>query len=98
MLRQRKDIDPKRIGIWGISEGGMIAPQVAAQTDIAFIVSVSGDVVRGDQQEIDRVELQLRADGFPEDQIREAVAFQRLKFDYALTGKDWEEYMADYNR
>jgi hypothetical protein len=42
--------------------------------------------------------LQLRADGFPEDQIREAVAFQRLKFDYALTGKDWEEYMADYNR
>jgi pimeloyl-ACP methyl ester carboxylesterase len=98
MLRQRKDIDPKRIGIWGISEGGMIAPQVAAQTDIAFIVSVSGDVVRGDQQEIDRVELQLRADGFPEDQIREAVAFQRLKFDYALTGKGWEEYAAAYNK
>jgi pimeloyl-ACP methyl ester carboxylesterase len=98
MLRLRKDIDPKRIGIWGISEGGMIAPQVAAQTDIAFIVNVSGDVVRGDQQEIDRVELQLRADGFPEDQIREAVAFQRLKFDYALTGKGWEEYTAAYNK
>jgi len=98
MLRHRKDIDPKRIGIWGISEGGMIAPQVAAQTDIAFIVSVSGDVVRGDQQEIERVELQLRADGFPEDQIREAVAFQRLKFDYALTGKGWEEYTAAYNK
>jgi uncharacterized protein len=98
MLRHRKDIDPKRIGIWGISEGGMIAPQVAAQTDIAFIVSVSGDVVRGDQQEIDRVELQLRADGFPEDQIREAVAFQRLKFDYALTGKGWDEYTAAYSK
>lgn len=98
MLRRRKDIDPKRIGIWGISEGGMIAPQVAAHTDIAFIVSVSGDVVRGDQQEIDRVELQLRADGFPEDQIREAVAFQRLKFDYALTGNGWEEYTAAYNK
>ena len=49
MLRQRKDIDPKRIGIWGLSEGGMIAPQVAAQTNTAFIVIVSGDVVRGDQ-------------------------------------------------
>jgi uncharacterized protein len=98
MLRQRKDIDPKRIGIWGLSEGGMIAPQVAVQTNIAFIVNVSGDVVRGDQQEIDRVELQLRADGFPEDQIREAVAFQRLKFDYALTGKDWGEYLAAYNK
>jgi dienelactone hydrolase len=98
MLRQRKDIDPKRIGIWGLSEGGMIAPQVAVQTNIAFIVNVSGDVVRGDQQEIDRVELQLRADGFPDDQIREAVAFQRLKFDYALTGKDWEQYLAAYNK
>jgi uncharacterized protein len=98
MLRHREDIDPKRIGIWGISEGGMIAPQVAAQTDIAFIVSVSGDVVRGDQQEIERVELQLRADGFPEDQIREAVAFQHLKFDYALTGKGWEEYTEAYNK
>jgi hypothetical protein len=30
--------------------------------------------MRGDQQEIDRVESQLRADGFSEDQIREAVA------------------------
>jgi uncharacterized protein len=98
MLRQRKDIDAKRIGLWGISQGGMIAPQLAAQTNIAFIVNVSGDVVRGDQQEIDRVELQLRADGFPEDQIREAVAFQRLKFDYARTGKGWEEYTAAYNK
>jgi uncharacterized protein len=98
MLRQRKDIDAKRIGLWGISQGGMVAPQIAAQTDIAFIVNVSGDVVRGDQQEIDRVELQLRADGFPEDQIREAVAFQRLKFDYVRTGKGWEEYMAAYNK
>jgi uncharacterized protein len=98
LLRQRKDIDSKRIGLWGISQGGMIAPQVAAQTNIAFIVNVSGDVVRGDQQEIDRVELQLRADGFPEDQIRDAVAFQRLKFDYARTGRGWDEYMAAYNK
>jgi pimeloyl-ACP methyl ester carboxylesterase len=98
LLRQRKDIDPKRIGLWGISQGGMIAPQVAAQTAIAFIVSVSGAVVRGDQQEIERVELQMRADGFAENEIREAVAFQRLKFDYAHTGKGWEEYAAAYSK
>jgi pimeloyl-ACP methyl ester carboxylesterase len=98
LLRQRKDIDPNRIGLWGISQGGMIAPQIATQTNIAFIISVSGDVVPGDQQEIERVELQMRADGFAEDEIREAVAFQRLKFDYARTGKGWEEYMAAYNK
>jgi pimeloyl-ACP methyl ester carboxylesterase len=98
MLRQRKDIDPKRVGLWGISQGGMIAPQIAAQTDIAFIVSVSGAVVGGDQQEIERVELQMRADGFAENEIREAVAFQRLKFDYARTGKAWDAYAAAYNK
>lgn len=98
MLRARKDIDPKRIGLWGLSQGGMIAPQIATQTDIDFIVNVSGAVVDGHEQEIERTEMQMRADGFSEDDIREAVALQTLKFNYARTGKGWEEYEAAYQR
>jgi uncharacterized protein len=98
MLHRRKDIDPQRIGLWGLSQGGMVAPQIAAQTNIAFIVNVSGAVVHGHQQEIERVELQMRADGFSEPDIRDAVAFQTLKFDYARTGKGWEEYEAAYQK
>jgi uncharacterized protein len=98
LLRARKDIDPKQIGLWGLSQGGMIAPQIAAQTDIAFIVSVGGAVVHGHQQETERVELQMRADGFPESEIREAVAFQTLKFNYARTGQGWDEYAAAYQQ
>ena len=43
-LKNRLDIDPKRIGLIGHSEGGMIAPMVAAKRpeDVAFIISLAG--------------------------------------------------------
>jgi pimeloyl-ACP methyl ester carboxylesterase len=33
----------------------------------------------------------MRADGFPEDEIQEAVAFMRLKFEVGRTGQGWEK-------
>lgn len=42
-LRQRADIDPARIGLIGHSEGGLVAPKVAARDPrIAFIVLMAG--------------------------------------------------------
>ncbi|WP_373331191.1 alpha/beta hydrolase family protein [Salmonirosea aquatica] len=43
-LKNRKDIDPKKIGLIGHSEGGMLAPMVAVERpkDVAFIVSLAG--------------------------------------------------------
>jgi uncharacterized protein len=42
-LKTRKEIDKKRIGLIGHSEGGMIAPMAAARSkDIAFIVLLAG--------------------------------------------------------
>jgi pimeloyl-ACP methyl ester carboxylesterase len=48
-LRERRDIDPNRVVLIGHSEGGMIAPMVAA-TDprIAAIVLMAGTAKRGD--------------------------------------------------
>ena len=45
-LRARKDVDAKRIGLVGISQGGWIAP-LAATIDpgIAFVVTISGPAV-----------------------------------------------------
>ena len=49
-LKTRKEIDPKRIGLIGHSEGGLIAPMVAAKypDDVAFIVLLAGPGVPGD--------------------------------------------------
>lgn len=45
-LRNRSDIDPKRIGLIGHSEGGVVAPMVAAKDPrIAFIVLLAGPAV-----------------------------------------------------
>jgi pimeloyl-ACP methyl ester carboxylesterase len=42
-LKTRKEIDPKKIGLIGHSEGGMIAPIVAARHhDVSFIISLAG--------------------------------------------------------
>ena len=43
-LKSRADINPKKIGLIGHSEGGMIAPMVAVARpqDVAFIVSLAG--------------------------------------------------------
>lgn len=42
-LKKRKQIDPKKIGLIGHSEGAMIAPIVAAKNkNVAFIISLAG--------------------------------------------------------
>ena len=49
-LKTRPEIDPHRIGLVGHSEGGVIAPMVAARNkDVAFIVMMAGTGVPGDQ-------------------------------------------------
>ncbi len=93
LLRTRKEVDPRRIGLWGISQGGIIEPLVAEKVEgLAFFINVSGAVVNTNQQEIQRTELQLRADGFSEDDIKAAVNLQEVKFRYACKRDNWDEY------
>ena len=48
-LRERRDVDPGRIALLGHSEGGIIAPMVAASDHrIAAIVLLAGTAKRGD--------------------------------------------------
>jgi pimeloyl-ACP methyl ester carboxylesterase len=43
MLQTRPDIDARRVGVWGISQGGWIGPLAASQsTRIAFVINHSG--------------------------------------------------------
>lgn len=47
-LSARPDVDPKRVGLIGHSEGGVIAPIVAvADPKVAFVVLMAGPGVRG---------------------------------------------------
>lgn len=48
-LKNRKEVNPEKIGLVGHSEGGMIAFMLAAKhKDVAFLVSMAGPGVKGD--------------------------------------------------
>ena len=50
VLRDRTELDARRVGLIGHSEGGLIAPMVAAGSeDVAFIVLMAGPGVPGDE-------------------------------------------------
>ena len=50
VLKSRPDIDAKKIGLMGHSEGGIIAPMVAARSsDVAFVVMLAGTGLPGDE-------------------------------------------------
>ena len=47
-LKTRKEVDPRKIGLIGHSEGGLIAPMVAAESgDVAFVVLLAGTGLDG---------------------------------------------------
>jgi fermentation-respiration switch protein FrsA (DUF1100 family) len=49
-LKKRPEVDPRKIGLIGHSEGAVIAPMIAARNqDVAFIVMMAGTGVPGDQ-------------------------------------------------
>lgn len=69
-LKTRAEIDPARIGIAGHSEGGLIAPIVAARSsDVAFIVMLAGPGIPGDEILRLQNDLIARAGGATEEQL-----------------------------
>jgi len=80
-LKTRKDIDARRLGLIGHSEGGLIAPLVAvAERGVAFIVLMAGPGVPGDSILYAQGELILRAQGASETTIAAQRRLQREVF------------------
>jgi uncharacterized protein len=66
-LKGRKEVDPKKIGIIGHSEGGAVGPSAAVQSkDVAFIVMMAGPGVPFDQLMQRQTADQMRVQGAPE--------------------------------
>lgn len=74
-LRSRKEIDPKRIGVIGHSEGGIIAPLVAKEDKkVAFIVLIAGPGVPGDELLRVQDSLILLSQGTPAEELPKLLA------------------------
>ena len=94
-LRAQPEIDPTRVGVWGVSEGGMLATQVAAGSqEVAFAINSSGFMVPLWQQVLFNIEAQLKADGFSRQDVADAVKFETLAIRVMRSGEGWEEFRA----
>jgi dipeptidyl aminopeptidase/acylaminoacyl peptidase len=76
MLQADARIDPKRVGIWGLSQGGWLSLLAASRSSkVRFVVSISAPVVTPDVQMMFLTDNAMRVFGYaqPEiDQMREA--------------------------
>jgi pimeloyl-ACP methyl ester carboxylesterase len=86
-LKARADIDAKRIGAWGLSQGGWLGPLAASQSrDIAFVIAVSGPGVSPGEQMVFYFANEMRAQGFGEADVEEASDFRRAVWHFLSTG------------
>jgi pimeloyl-ACP methyl ester carboxylesterase len=79
-LRAQRHIDAARTGMLGHSEGGIIAPLVAATDEnVAFVVMIAGPCIRGDRLFVLQSAMTAKAYGAPMDYVsRRKVFDQRL--------------------
>lgn len=86
-LSTRREINARKIGLIGHSEGGLIAPIVAARNAKAsFIVLLAGPGIRGDELLVIQNEALAKASGVTETEIRQSSELNRKL--YALARKN----------
>ena len=101
-LKTRSEVDPQKIGLIGHSEGGVIAPMVAALNhDVAFIVMMAGTGVPGDQILVAQKQLIEEANGVSHEQAekdaaeeRELIAMVKKEEDTLTLEKELREKLA----
>jgi fermentation-respiration switch protein FrsA (DUF1100 family) len=88
-LKTRPEVDPHKIGLIGHSEGGVIAPMVAARNkDVAFIVMMAGTGVTGDQILPAQAEAIAVASGTNPDEAAKNAAKEKEMLTLVETEKD----------
>lgn len=91
-LKTRKEIDPKKIGLIGHSEGGLIAPMVAANNkEVAFIVSMAGTGMAGKDLLPEQVRLISAAAGETKEKVKKAYELTKKACKLVAKEKDLEE-------
>lgn len=78
VLKKRKDIDAKRIGVFGHSQGGWIAPMTAVLSkDVSFIIASAASAVSAGEQSVFHRQNIMRQDGFSEEAVQKATGIRQ---------------------
>lgn len=85
LLQKDVRIDPQQIGLLGHSEGGVIAPMVAArQSGLAFVVMIGSPGIRGDKLFVMQSAATAKAYGVPDEHIARRKLFDQTLYDAVI--------------
>jgi uncharacterized protein len=88
-LKTRAEADPRKLGLIGHSEGGGITAMVAARNkDVAFIVSLAGPALKGDEIIVEQIVAANEAAGAPHDMAVQYGDGERRILNVAEAEKD----------
>ena len=95
-LKTRPDVDPNRIGLAGHSEGGLIAPMVAAESDdLAFIVLMAGPGVTGEEILYAQMALISEAGGASSEDVAKSRAYAERTYAVLKSDKSPEDALVE---
>lgn len=95
-LKTRKEINKKKIGLIGHSEGGLIAPMVASKSkDVAFIVLLAGTGIQGDRILLLQQKLIGKASGVSDEDLQKSELENRKVFDIVNKSTNLEKLNID---
>ncbi len=81
MLQQRSDVNPDQVGLWGLSEGGWVAPLAATQSeDVSFVMTIAGGGVGPAEQSAWATEGALRRSGVTSEGALRALVARTYSF------------------
>ena len=99
MLKQRKDINPRQIGLYGDSQTAWIAPLAATLSpDVAFLILRVPSALPVTENILYEIESNLRRDSFSEADINKTLALRQLIHRAVLTNSGWEELKAEIDK
>jgi uncharacterized protein len=91
-VKGRKEINKRKIGLIGHSEGGLIAPMVAAGSkDVAFIVLLAGTGIPGDQLLLAQQQLIGKTSGLSDDVLQKNQSISQKAFEMVASATNTEQ-------
>lgn len=102
-LQTRQDIDPRGVGLWGLSNGTWSIPKVAARMSeqLAFLIAVGAAGVTMARAEVYRKVCELREWGIADSALNQVERAWSIIYEYAASGQwneRWDEEFASLIR
>jgi uncharacterized protein len=94
--RNQKELAGLKIGLWGASQAGWIIPQLTAENAVDFAIVQSGPATPVDDFLRITLESELRAYGFPPEEIAKAVRYYNLDVAVSRGAKPFAEIEKAY--